>query len=61
MRLNRECSGEWLLQYVYGKRLVDPRVLKAHIWQLRQAGYPIHGTTRGNQFKRGSRYEWRDW
>lgn len=60
MRRNRECSGEWLFRHVYGRRAqqADRRTLKAHIWQLRQLGYPIYGAARGRY---PSRYEWRDW
>ena len=56
MRCNRECSGNWLFEQVYGRRArwINRSTLKVHIWQLRQQGYPIYGTNRGP-----SRYEWR--
>lgn len=59
MRRNRECSAQWLLRHVYGKRArwTKPHVLKAHIWQLRKMGYPIHGADRGSN---PSRYVWDD-
>lgn len=47
VRRNRECSGEWLFEQIYrGRSRPNRSVLKAHIWQLRKAGFPIIGDSR---------------
>lgn len=46
LRRNRRCSGEWLFRVAYRKRWAKRSALKAHIWQLRQMGFPIRGGSR---------------
>jgi biotin operon repressor len=46
LRRNRSVSGEWLFGVIYRKRWAKRSAIKAHIWQLRRMGYPIHGGSR---------------
>jgi len=43
VRRNGECDANWLFFAIYrGPTKPNRSVLKAHIWSLRQLGYPIH-------------------